>query len=242
MKRIVAIGGGEINQLETLAIDKEIVRLANKENAKVLFIPTASGDAEAYSEAFHKLFKDYLGCSTDVLYLSKPSDIDIRQQVLSSDIIYVGGGNTKMMMDIWYQNNLDQILKEAYENGILLTGMSAGSICWFDCGQSDTEKYEEGHLDNYISVNGLALLKGIHAPHYNESTRSIDFNERVKQYKGIGIAIDNKCAIEFTESHYRVIKSDPKANAYKIYYNKGQLIKELLKDDTYYPIDKLYSY
>ena len=98
MKVIVPIGGGEISLRSTIEIDKYIVSLVNKETKKVLFIPTASGDMPSYIERFTNLYKE-LGCEVDSLLLSKTeNDNLIRSKIFSSDIIYIGGGNTARMM------------------------------------------------------------------------------------------------------------------------------------------------
>jgi dipeptidase E len=142
MKKIVAIGGGEIGrpgyEVETQAIDEEIIKLTGKKNPLVLFIPTASSDSREYVSVFQEHFGKRLSCRTDVLYLTnKISKDKIEKKVLSTDVIYVGGGNTLRMMTIWRKLGVDAILKKAWEKGIVVTGISAGAICWFDYGHSD---------------------------------------------------------------------------------------------------------
>ena len=101
MKVIIPIGGGEISNKTTLKIDEYIVSLVNKENKKVLFIPTASGDFSSYIEKFSKYYQE-LGCEVDTLLLSiVTNDNLIRSKIFSSDIIYIGGGNTAKMMRIF---------------------------------------------------------------------------------------------------------------------------------------------
>lgn len=137
MKKLVAIGGGEIGQsgypVETTKIDKEIIRLTGKRNPRLLFIPTASSDSKSYFEAVKKHFGKRLGCKTDVLYLikEKPTRKEIEEKILNSDMIYVGGGNTLKMMKVWRKTGVDKVLKQAYNKGVVLSGLSAGSICWF---------------------------------------------------------------------------------------------------------------
>jgi dipeptidase E len=100
---IVAIGGGELRNFETLEIDEYIVKSTGKENPKALFIPTASGDALAYVDTFNKVYGEKLGCKTDSLLLSSENleDKEIENKILSSDLIYVGGGNTEKMIKLW---------------------------------------------------------------------------------------------------------------------------------------------
>ncbi|MFC1953334.1 Type 1 glutamine amidotransferase-like domain-containing protein [Chloroflexota bacterium] len=147
MGKIVAIGGGEIGRqgypVETTGIDKEIIRLSGVVNPRLLFIPTATSDAESYVEAVHKHFGEDLGCTIDTLYLvkEKPGISEIRDKVLNANIIYVGGGNTLKMLKIWRNLGVDKILHEAYERNIVLSGLSAGAICWFRYGSSDSRKF-----------------------------------------------------------------------------------------------------
>src|SRR5579864_2384674 len=100
---IVAIGGGLIRTRGTAEIDREIIRLSNLRHPRVLFIPTASSDSELYCTRFAEYFGNFLKCKTDVLLLvnTSPSANEIRRKVLSSDIVYVGGGNTLFMMRVW---------------------------------------------------------------------------------------------------------------------------------------------
>jgi dipeptidase E len=142
-RMIVAIGGGNIRTRATLPIDREIIRLAGKRNPKLLFIPTASSDSEEYWKHVQEYFGGFLKCRTDVLFLIKehPSREEIRKKILSADIIYVGGGNTLLMMRVWRRLGVDRLLRSAYENGTVLSGISAGSICWFDSGHSDSMSF-----------------------------------------------------------------------------------------------------
>src|SRR5271163_1862327 len=132
-RTIVAIGGGEIRTRGTAAIDREIIRLSNKKNPRLLFIPTASSDSERYWKHVQEYFGKFLKCRTDVLFLIKeqPSREQIRRKILAADIIYVGGGNTLMMMRLWRRLGAGKFLISAYKNGVVLAGISAGSICWF---------------------------------------------------------------------------------------------------------------
>ena len=138
MGKIVAIGGGEIGRsgypVETTEIDQEIIRLSGKSKPRMLFIPTASSDSESYYNVVKNHFGTSLSCKVDVLYLlvNKPSRKEIEEKILSSDIIYVGGGNTLKMMKLWRKLGVDRLLKAAYDKGTVLCGLSAGAICWFE--------------------------------------------------------------------------------------------------------------
>ena len=213
-----------------LAIDKEIVRLSGKKRPKLLFLPTASSDSELYWFYVNKHFGKRLGCKTDVLYLIKEklTTEEIKNKILSADIIYVGGGNTLKMMRLWRRLGVDKLLKQAWRNGTVLCGISAGSICWFESGHSDSMSFYSPKNWKYINVQGLGFIKGIHCPHYDSETlgvpRKNNFRDMIKKIGGMGIAIDNNCAIAFLDNQFRIITSKENAKAYRIFKQNGKLI------------------
>ena len=231
-KVIVAIGGGEIRTRGTARIDREIIRLSNKKHPNLLFIPTASSDSERYWKHVQQYFGKFLKCKTDVLFLinEKPSFEDIQRQISRADIIYVGGGNTLQMMRVWRRLGVDKLLRSAWENGTVLCGISAGAICWFDSGHSDSMSFYNPKKWKYINVNGLGLLKGIFCPHYNSMTRGIPrrnhFREMIRHAGGIGIAVENNCAIEFVDGFYKIIRSNRYARAYRLYKDGTEVIAQ----------------
>ena len=244
MKKIVAMGGGEIGRLgfpvETTPIDKEIMNLTGKKNPKLLFVPTASVDSESYYETVKKHFGENLGCKTDVLYLINKnlSKKEISKKVFGSDIIYVGGGNTLNMMKVWRKTGVDKILKQAYEKGIVLSGLSAGSICWFRWGSSDSRKSINSKAD-LIKVSGLGLINALHCPHYNfEKDRKPDLKKMTRKTPCVAIAIDNCCAIEVIDDKYRIISSKSSANAYKVYWKANKYYEEVIKKEKEFKLLK----
>jgi dipeptidase E len=237
-KAIVAIGGGDIRTRGTAAIDREIIRLSGKKHPKLLFIPTASSDSDRYWQRIPKYFGKFLNCRTDVLFLIKEklSKAQITAKIRSADIIYVGGGNTLLMMRVWRRLGVDKLLKSAYESGTVLSGISAGSICWFDSGHSDSMSFYNPRKWKYINVRGLGLIKGIHCPHYNSMTRGIprrkDFRDLIRRAGGTGIAIENNCAIVFLDGRFhKVIRSKSYARAYKVYKSAGEVISEQISEE-----------
>ena len=247
-KAIVAIGGGEIRTRGTAPIDREIIRLTNKKCPRILFLPTASSDSKRYWKYVQEYFGGFLKRKTDVLFLmsERVSKETIDRKIRWADIIYVGGGNTLQMMRVWRRLGVDKSLKSAYENGTLLSGISAGSICWFDSGHSDSMSFSNPRNWNYINVRGLGLIRGIHCPHYNSRTRGVprrkDFRDMIRRTGGIGIAIENNCAIEFIDRRfYRVITSKDSARAYRVYKTGGQILTEQIRrEEQLAPIELLY--
>lgn len=242
MKKIIAIGGGQIATSETIKIDKEIIKLTGKKRPKLLFLPTASSDSVKYYERVKQYFGKKLDCKIDVLYLIKVkySKKEIKKKILISDIIYVGGGNVIKMLRVWKKLGVDKILKQAYEKGIVLSGLSAGSICWFKHGNSDSRKFNNANA-GHIKVSGLGFINALHCPHYDtEKERKPSLKKMMKKTSGVAIAIDNCCAIEFLDNTYRVISSKPKANAYKVYWKANKYYAEVIKKEKEYkPLENL---
>ena len=235
-RAIVAIGGGVIRTRGTAGIDREIIRLSNKLRPNVLFVPTASSDSEIYWNSFREYFGGFLKCRTDVLFLTTETLAreQIERKIYSADIVYVGGGNTLYMMRVWRRLGVDQMLKAAYRKGAVLAGISAGAICWFDSGHSDSMSFHDPQHWKYINVRGLGLIRGIHCPHYNSMTRGVprrrDFQEMIRKTGGIGIAIENNCAIEFIDDRfYRVIRSNDYARAYRVYKHGADVVVEQIR-------------
>ena len=248
MGAIVAIGGGLIRTRGTAAIDREIIRLSGKKHPRLLFLPTASSDAERYWIHVRNYFGSFLKCKTDVLYLLQdpPSPAEARRKIFSADIVYVGGGNTLMMMRVWRRLGIDKFLRSAYGAGAVLCGISAGAICWFDSGHSDSMSFYNPKDWKYVNVRGLGLVPGIHCPHYNSRTlgipRRAHFREMIGKIGGIGIALENNCAIEVLDGKlYRIITSNSYAGAYRVFRRGGRVVAErICQEKRWAPIRMLY--
>jgi dipeptidase E len=243
-QRIVAIGGGEIGRpkegggtypLETIAIDKEIIKLSKKKNPKMLFIPTASSDSSGYVQVVKDYFGKKHGCKVSALLLKKEKYLksEIEKRILSADIIYVGGGNTLKMMKLWRKLGVDKILSKAREKGIILSGLSAGAICWFSLGNSDSRKFKNPKAD-YIKVNCLSFIPALLCPHYDvEKSRQSSLKKMMKKTSGVAIALENCSALEVVGEKARLITSKPNASGYKIFWSKGKYIKEKLEKNKW---------
>ncbi|OFX15105.1 MAG: hypothetical protein A2Z18_08205 [Armatimonadetes bacterium RBG_16_58_9] len=238
MGKIVAIGGGEIGRpgypVETTEIDMRIVELTGKSRPSILFLPTASGDSDVYVETFSRHFRGRLGCRTDALCLlkTKPELSEIEEKVLGSDAVYVGGGNTARMMRARRKWDLEKILRTAYDSGIVMSGLSAGAICWFRYGCSDSRRFANPEAD-LIRVSGLGLLNATLCPHYDvEQDRKANLRDMMKRTPGVAIALDNCCAIEVVDDAYTIIASKPGAGAYRVYWSAGTFYEEALRGDN----------
>lgn len=251
MGKIIAIGGGEIGRpkgdggfypIETSTIDHEILSLTGKKNPSLLFLPTASHDSTGYFEVVKKHFRKIGFKSVDVLYLSDKtlSQEHIERTILSHDAIYVGGGDTLYMMTLWRRLGVDKILKEALDRDIVLAGLSAGSICWFACGNSDSRKFSSGS-NQLIKVTGLGFIDALHCPHYDaEPFRQEDLKRMMESTSKVAIALDNCTALEVIDGTYRIIQSKPGARARKAYWKRGEyIVREIKPSETFKDIREL---
>ena len=225
---IIAIGGGEVTQNQTYEIDKFIVESSKKENPNFLFIPTASKDAEPYIKTIKELYES-LGCKTDTLHLSsvEVNREDVNQKIEKADIIYVGGGNTAYMMEVWKQYSIDKELIKAYTSGKVLAGLSAGSICWYIAVHSDSEFIEDVENPKHKWVKGLGIIPYLHCPHYDEPERA-GFDEFFYGQVADAIAIENQAAVVWDNYEIKVIKANNSKNAYRLSWSDTGLNKEVL--------------
>lgn len=227
MGKIVAIGGGEMSKGETAQLDAYLVALAQKAHPKLLFVPTASHDAVGYIRAVETHF-GALGCEVSSLCLYDENcgtPEKIRQTVLSADIIYVGGGDTVRMLERWRQVQLDACLTEAYHKGIVLSGVSAGSICWFSFGHSDGDSFVNTGWWDYVRAQGLGLIPAAHCPHYNEPGRE-SFDQMMETEALPGIALENGAALVELDGKYFVIREQESCKAYLFSHRTGKLQRQ----------------
>ena len=194
------------------------------------------------NEVVKQHFGQRLGAGTEVLYLirEKPDIKEIERKIHRADIIYVGGGNTSRMMRVWRKAGVDIALNQAYRNGKVLSGISAGAICWFRWGNSDSRKFSSPD-EGLIRVSGLGLIKALFCPHYDvEKDRKPSLKILMKKVPGIAIAVDNCCAIEIIDDRYRIISSKHSANAYRVYWSNGSYYEEIIeKKEKFEPLSAL---
>jgi len=218
----------------TLEIDREIVRQAGKLSPSCLFIPTASLDDAGYCARVERQYCDTLGCRfrTLLLYRDRPPAYEIKRMLLNSDIIYVGGGNTQRMMKLWRKLGIDHYLDQARRKGAVLCGSSAGALCWFRQGNSDSRRYSDNNDMNLIKVKGLNFVDALVCPHYDvEKHRQPGLKAMMKNTRGVAIALDNCTAIEIVADEYRILTSAKRKHAYRVYWHRNRYIREPLIND-----------
>ena len=182
MKQIISIGGGGFGRsLGELRIEKYIINQSKSKNPKICFIPTATGDDNGYINNFYRAFNSLACIPSDISFFKRT--IELRKHILDQDIIFVGGGNTKSMLAVWREWGLDVILKEAYDKGVIMSGVSAGAICWFEQGITDSWSHDLAIMDCLGFVNGTCC------PHYDEEPNRRPFVSRALKNKSIDSCI-----------------------------------------------------
>lgn len=226
MKRIIAIGGGELRERTTLKIDEYLAALAKEhageKRANALFLPTASHDCMPYYNTFHKVYTGLFDIKTDVaLCVFKDVDLEkMKGKFEKADLIYVGGGDTVFMIEQWKKAGVLPFLREAYERGVVIAGLSAGAICWFEDIYTDSLQTDDGA--KYAMFKGLGWIPGVACPHYGE--RKEEFDSVVKARFSGAYAIEENAALVIEDGE--VIASLTSGGvAYRLQVKDGVLTK-----------------
>lgn len=227
MSDIIAIGGGGfLAEPRNLALEKYILDLTGKNRPAVLMISTARGDDAEYVAKFHAAFGE-LGARTQHLPFFHRTP-DVRALVLAQDAIFVGGGNTKSMLAVWREWGVPQLLKEAYESGIVLGGQSAGAICWFEQGVTDS------WADRLRPLDCMGFLSGSCCPHYDGEVERRPAYHALVQSGAMkpGYAIEDAVAAHFRNGRLeRFVTKKPGAKAYYVSAETG-IVRENALDVT----------
>lgn len=202
MRKIIAIGGGELRNKTTLEIDSFVAKLAKEhavgKRANGLFVGTASHDSMPYFNSFRKTYTSEFDIKADcVLTVYGEMNFDkIKEKFLKADLVYIGGGDTLFMLDSWKKSGVYDLVIDAYNRGVVIAGLSAGAIFWFETMYTDSDT---STIDvPYSLKNGIGLLKGTCSPHYNQ--RKVDFDENlVKNNIDNAFAICDDSAVVFCD-------------------------------------------
>ena len=238
IKKIVAIGGGENGRFledgtrtlyETEIMDKEIIRLTKKKKPNYLFINHAmcfsNEIQESYYETMKKIYGEKYGCNCKHLSANDlPNKNKVKELVDWADIIYEGGGDTLLMINIWKKYGFDHILKNAWLNGKVICGISAGAVCWFNSCNSDSDN------NTFETVECLDWIDIFVTPHCDEPGRYESTKKQLKLNGKIGLMLSNCSAIEIIDDKFRVISSNCANRKFKA----GFALKCFWKDEKYY--------
>jgi len=205
------MGGLSWDDAERRRLEDYVLGLAGSDWPKVLFVPTASADEPAMSLLVHTQLGDRAQVSHLPFFPWPPPDL--RKQVLAQDVLYVAGGNTANALAVWRAHGFDAVLREAWEAGVVLAGWSAGMICWFEAGVTDSYGPQlEGMRD------GLGFLPGSACPHYDaEELRRPVYARLVAEGFPSGVAADDLVGLRYEGTELaEVVSGRPGAGAYRV--------------------------
>jgi dipeptidase E len=226
--QIVAMGGGGFSmEPDNPALDHFVLSLARRENPSVCFLATAAGDAESYIDSFYTAFTR-LACRPRHVPLFARTP-DLATVLLEQDVIYVGGGNTKSMLAVWRAWEIPALLRRAWESGTVLAGVSAGAICWFETGVTDSW----GSGLNPLPC--LGFLPGACCPHYDgEAERRPALHRLIERGTiAAALALDDGAAAHFINGQLaNIVSSRPDARAYRVERVNGQLRETVLNPES----------
>jgi dipeptidase E len=211
MKQIIAMGGGGFLMDENPLLDDFILSRSKGRDSRVCFLATASGDSDRMLVNFYTALGPR--CRASHLPLFRRDDPDATGKLLDQDVIYVGGGSTPNMLAIWRVHGVDTALVRAYEAGVLLCGLSAGGLCWFETGVTDSFGGPLTALDG-----ALRILPGSFCPHYNgDGRRRPTYQRLIGDGMAPGFAADVGAALHFIDGTLaEVVTSRPDAAAYRV--------------------------
>jgi dipeptidase E len=222
MRQIIAMGGGGFSmEPDNPLLDQYVLDQTGKPRPKICFLPHATDDAVRYVHNFYQAFTR-LDARPTSLSLFTPPTADLESFLLEQDVIYVGGGNTKSMLALWREWKLPDILWKASRQGVVLAGLSAGAICWFESGLTDSVP---GPL---TPLPCLGFLAGSCCPHYDgEAERRPSYQRLIAAAQIIpGLALDDGAAVHFQDGQlYRSVSSRPTATTYRVTL-AGSLVHE----------------
>lgn len=221
-KHIIAFGGDGFYLNPTNKLSANFVLgLTGVLRPRVCFVPTAGGDLPTYFDAFVARYSPDI-CDASQLKLFNREIKDLRSFLLSQNVIYVGGGNTANMLAIWRVHGVDSILREAYEAGIVLCGTSAGSLCWFECGVTDSFGTDLAPIND-----GLGFIKGSNCPHYDsEALRQPQYRKFVEDGLPAGYAADDGAALHFVNGEFvEAISSKQGARAFHVEKKGNEVVQ-----------------
>jgi len=221
-RTVFAYGGGF-----TKPFMRYVIALTKKDNPRICFLPTASADNANIILAWYKACEDlqmrpYVQMAFVASY-TEPKTFE--ENLLSMDAIVVAGGNTLNMMAIWKAQGIDTVLRKAYDKGIVLAGGSAGSLCWFQGGTTDSRPKD------LSIVKGLGFIQTSHCPHYHSEPlrKPLYFDNILKGKLTAGYAIDDLAGIVFeNEKYIKSVAVDDKSNTYYVSVVDGKIDEKLL--------------
>jgi dipeptidase E len=206
---VVAMGGWDASQ--DGALGGYVLGLARRERPRICYLPTAGAENDRQIASFFEEFAPRADPS--VLRLFGVPRAGIRDFLLDQDVIWVSGGNTANMLAIWRVHGVEPAVREAWEAGAVLAGWSAGAICWFEAGVTDSFGPELAPLDD-----GLGLLAGSFCPHYDsEEPRRAVYQQFVGEGLPAGYAAEDGVGLHFRGVELaEIVSSRPNGQAFRV--------------------------
>jgi peptidase E len=219
-RRVVAFGGFRLAEPGQRDFAAELARMTGKPRPRACFLPQASNERDDYVVAFYEAFSPLAHCT--VVLLNPWPEPDWRERITGADIVFVGGGNTANMLAVWRVHGVDEALREAWESGTIMCGSSAGMICWFEAGITDS--FRPG-LDGMR--DGLGFLPGSACPHYDgEELRRPRYHDLVREGFPAGFAADDGVGLVFEGTEFAgAIRVLPNSKAYRVELVDGEVVE-----------------
>lgn len=225
-RHIFAMGGGGFSmEPRNPKLDDFVLSLARrKRRPRVCFVGTASGDSDWYIRRFYEAFPPSRATASHLTFFDRTVH-DLKSFVMEQDVIYVGGGSTANLLAVWRLHGFDKALRAAWNAGVVMAGISAGAICWFEDGLTDSFGMPFRGLDD-----GLGFVRGACCPHYDgEKHRRRVLLRLIKRGFPSTLALDDGALAHFIGTRLKeVVSSRPKASAFRIELSKGAVVEKAL--------------
>ena len=223
MRQVIAIGGGGFGRTQASNLIEQYIldQVSTKISPNICFIPTATGDLDPYVVNFYSVFSK-LDCEPSHISFFKRT-IDLEEHIAKQDIIFVGGGNTKSMLAVWRDWNLDKILKIAYDKGTVMSGVSAGAICWFDQGLTDS------WADELQIMPCMNFVAGNCVPHYDEEPERRPATKKLLEENIIDsmYGIEGGAALHFIDEVPKyTVRFAKNKNAYNVTLRESMVVED----------------
>jgi dipeptidase E len=228
-RTIFAMGGGGFTaEPFNPALDDFILALADRWEPRILFLPTASGDPNLQIAGFQATFGDRACRPAHLsLFRLEQEPVELRAHILRQDIVYIGGGSMRNLLAIWREHGIDTIMREAWEAGVVLAGLSAGAMCWFEHGVTRS-------AGRPAPVSGLGFLPGSMSVHYDgDPSRAPVFHDAIA--RGVlpdGYGADDGVGLLFRDDKLvRIVSSRPNARAYRVRQENGAAVRTTIEPE-----------
>ncbi len=226
-KNIIAIGGGGFGRSNTsYLIEKYLLNISDSKCPKICFLPTATGDNDNYIVRFYSIFTRFNCIPSHIEFFKRTTDL--YNHIMMQDVVFVGGGNTKSMLAIWNDWGMSELLNEAYNEGVVMSGVSAGAICWFTSGITDS-------WDNELRILPcLDFIRGTCCPHYDEEPSRIPYVKKILLEQKVPncFSIEGGAAMHFIDGKpFKNVSFKNNKNTYNVYQINNSIIES--------PFDKI---